>query len=64
MREFYLRGSRVWVKVTRREDKSFVLETGYKGDARPFQTQRYPHEFMPTVADARALAKTKIADFT
>lgn len=63
MKDFYIRTERVWVKVSRRADKSFIFSIGYKGQLRAFTTNSYPHEFMPTISDARIMASVKAADY-
>lgn len=63
MKEFYVRNARVWVKVSRKSDKSFVFALGYTGNVEAFAVTKYSKEFMPTIADATAMANTKAGDY-
>lgn len=63
MKDFYIHSNRVWVKVSRAADKSFSFVIGYTGDFKGFSVTRYPHDFLPTIADAREMAKIKAADY-
>lgn len=59
MKDFYVRTSAVWVRVSRRADKSFEFAIGHIGNVKAFNVCSYPHQFMPTIADAKVMAKNK-----
>lgn len=63
MKEFYVRTKRVWVKVSRLADKSFIFAIGYTNDFKAFSITKYSHEFVATISEASDLAKAKAADF-
>jgi hypothetical protein len=62
-KEFYLRSERVWVKVVRKEDKSFSFFIGYTGEVESFKQSTYSKTYMPTIKDAKEFAQTWLDDY-
>ena len=64
MTERYLRKPRVWVKVTRDPAKrTFTFCTGYTGQIKGFEVTAWSFAYVPTWAEAMALAETKAGDY-
>lgn len=61
--ERYLRSHGQWVKVTRNHAaRTFTLARGWGGEVKAHAVQVYTFKYLPTWADAEALAAQHIAD--
>ena len=61
--ERYIRSDCQWVKVTRDpKARTFTLARGWNSSVKAHDVTTWPMRYVPTWADAEAMARQKIAD--
>ena len=58
-----IRAKGQWVKITRREDKSFVFARGYDKQHRPHDVEELTEEWIPTWEAAIVHAEVQIDSY-